>query len=82
MILSLLIASLVFLGSRAGAQMVCDEQCLSQEAGYQWARLNNITEAKKCLDQDPAFASGCRAYLEAKNNEDHGRVLGNEARLD
>jgi hypothetical protein len=43
-----------------------DDRCGSHKAGFDWAERQAITDPRACLARnDPAFAEGCRAFVQA-----------------
>lgn len=40
----------------------CTDDCSGHEAGYQWAKKNNITNPKRCGGKSQSFIEGCKAY--------------------
>ncbi len=48
-----------------GSVYSCTEDCSGHEAGFEWARNHEITDASECGGQSQSFAEGCQAYGEA-----------------
>ncbi|HEY2051342.1 MAG TPA: hypothetical protein VGH03_18545 [Caulobacteraceae bacterium] len=41
----------------------CEIDCSVHEAGYKWAALHSLHDARYCAGLTPAFVEGCRAYV-------------------
>lgn len=42
----------------------CTEDCSGHEAGYNWAKKNDINRTCKCNGSSQSFSEGCEAYVE------------------
>lgn len=42
----------------------CKTDCSGHEAGYEWARRNDVTSAAECENRSKSFEEGCVVYLE------------------
>lgn len=40
----------------------CKDYCSEQNAGYEWAKQNGITEPENCSGKSVSFIEGCEAY--------------------
>jgi hypothetical protein len=49
----------------------CTEDCSGHDAGYRWARDNNITDEADCTGDSDSFIEGCEAYVQDHEGEDH-----------
>jgi hypothetical protein len=41
----------------------CESDCSVHEAGYKWAALHALTDARLCVGRERGFVVGCRAYV-------------------
>jgi hypothetical protein len=41
----------------------CEIDCSVHEAGYKWAALHSLRDARFCAGRTVAFVDGCRAYV-------------------
>lgn len=41
----------------------CEIDCSVHEAGYKWAALHSLNDARYCAGKTAAFVDGCRAYV-------------------
>lgn len=41
----------------------CEIDCSVHEAGYKWAALHSLHDARFCAGRTEAFVDGCRAYV-------------------
>lgn len=41
----------------------CEIDCSVHEAGYKWAALHSLHDARFCAGRTQAFVDGCRAYV-------------------
>ena len=41
----------------------CEIDCSVHEAGYKWAALHSLSDARLCVGRERAFVAGCRAYV-------------------
>ena len=41
----------------------CELDCSVHEAGYKWAALHSLRDARFCAGRTEAFVDGCRAYV-------------------
>ncbi len=48
----------------AGAPYGCTEDCSGHEAGFAWARDNEVEDANDCGGNSYSFIEGCQAYAE------------------
>ena len=42
----------------------CESECTVHEAGYKWAALHSLRDARLCVGRERGFVVGCRAYVE------------------
>jgi hypothetical protein len=48
----------------ARGSAACGGSCTSHNAGFAWARENNISTRAACTGKDAAFIAGCQAYAD------------------
>ena len=41
----------------------CESDCSVHEAGYKWAALHSLRDARLCVGRERGFVVGCRAYV-------------------
>jgi hypothetical protein len=44
---------------------LCTEDCGGHDAGFEWAKENDVTDASECGGNSLSFEEGCEAYAEA-----------------
>lgn len=42
----------------------CTDDCSGHEAGYDWAKMNTITDEYDCITDSSSFTEGCLIYIE------------------
>ena len=52
-----------------GAAYGCTEDCSGHDAGYEWAKDNEVTDPSDCGGNSASFNEGCEAYAEAYQDE-------------
>src|SRR5215211_6533919 len=48
-----------------GSPYGCTEDCSGHDAGYEWAKNQEMTDASDCSGNSQSFIEGCEAYAEA-----------------
>lgn len=43
----------------------CTEDCSGHDAGFEWARDHDVTDATECSGDSQSFVEGCEAYTDA-----------------
>ncbi len=43
----------------------CTEDCSGHDAGFEWARDHDVTDASECSGDSQSFVEGCEAYAGA-----------------
>jgi len=43
----------------------CTEDCSGHDAGFEWAREHDVTDATECSGDSQSFVEGCEAYASA-----------------
>lgn len=44
----------------------CSSDCSGHEAGFEWARDHDVTDASECSGDSDSFVEGCEAFAEAR----------------
>ncbi|MFH1654603.1 MAG: hypothetical protein ABIE74_11205 [Pseudomonadota bacterium] len=42
----------------------CTDDCSGHEAGYEWAKENDISDIENCDGNSDSFNEGCQVYVE------------------
>lgn len=45
---------------------VCTQDCSGHEAGFEWARDNDVTDSSECGGSSQSFIEGCEAFIEER----------------
>lgn len=48
-----------------GDTSTCTDDCSGHDAGFEWAKENDITEGSQCSGNSPSFIEGCEAFASA-----------------
>jgi hypothetical protein len=48
---------------------LCTEDCSGHDAGFEWAKDNDITDASDCGGKSQSFIEGCEAYAETLEDQ-------------
>ena len=48
-----------------GDVSTCTEDCSGHDAGFEWARDHDVTDASECGGGSLSFEEGCRTYADA-----------------
>jgi hypothetical protein len=47
----------------------CTEDCGGHDAGFEWAKENDVTDSSECGGKSQSFIEGCEAYAQAVDDE-------------
>lgn len=47
----------------------CTSDCSGHEAGFEWAREQDVTDASECSGNSDSFVEGCEAFAQARQQE-------------
>jgi hypothetical protein len=53
----------------------CTQNCSGHEAGFQWARNNDITDKDDCTGNSQSFIEGCEAYVDDEGSNDSDSAM-------
>ena len=78
---SAVVESIALTFEEVGDTSICTEDCGGHNAGFEWAKDNEITDESDCGGKSTSFIEGCQTYaqsIEEKVQEEQDRVDDSE----